>query len=213
MIPYTKYGVTMLIRENDPDDPKSLDEVMTYDWGDEPIRTFIDIGAHIGAATCLVKSRWPDALCVAVEPDQANYDVLRANCKAVNAVALCGFVGDGPGYLVSHPDHSTCHKVESSGPHEQFIGIGIHLSNLTNIVRNTEVDVVKLDCEGCELDFFAHTPKVLLNGVKRFVGEFHAGHTAFYATIGNLLIDLGYDVQAEADPLRHATFAAVRKDI
>lgn len=213
MIPYTKYGVTMLIRENDPDDPKSLDEVMTYDWGDEPIRTFIDIGAHIGAATCLVKSRWPDALCVAVEPDQSNYDVLRANCKAVNAVALCGFVGDGPGYLVSHPDHSTCHKVESAGDPDRFVGVGLRLDHLMNIVKSTGVDICKLDCEGCELDFFAYTPKVVLNGVKRYVGEFHNGYTEFWSTIGDFLRELGYEVRAEIDPLAHATFVAIRKDV
>lgn len=52
------------------------------------IRLIVDCGAHVGLASLYFANRFPAARIIAVEPDTANLDLLRQNCRAYEQIEV-----------------------------------------------------------------------------------------------------------------------------
>lgn len=216
---FKQHGITLHVRNSTYDDDRGvLNEILTYDWGIDPIRTFVDVGSHIGAATVYVKTLWPDAEVVAIEPDADNYEVLVQNTQNLSGVtvlrARVGYA-DQPVYLLQHSSHSTCHSIvraEDVRSDENYSAAPDAVSLVqVMVLRGWDfVDVLKIDCERCEVPFFAETPDNVLRRVRRFVGEHHSTPQIFMDSIGAHLKRIGYRVSVESDPNRHSVFLAER---
>lgn len=222
--PFTYENQTLLVRKGlgMQDDKSTLAEVRTYDIGPDPVRTCIDVGANIGSFVTWIKELWPAAQIVAVEPEASSFNVLLRN------------IGDLPGVwpgfgavlyntegkvLYVNPNNSGCHRVLA--PEEVTPSLSISTAPLSGTITLEQIfdnqkweslSLLKLDCEGSEVDIITNCSDHLLKSIRRIVGEFHAGPDNFRTGIGQRLIDLGFDVTWQADPKAHATFTAINKN-
>lgn len=215
---YTRDGITLWTREGDADDRGVIGEVQTYVLPDYPVKTIVDGGAHIGAATAYFKQRWPDAQVIAVEPDLDNYNVLVMNVLpgSIALRARLAYTDDAVVEAI-HPDHTTCHRIVPRGsvlPEGYRVATAASSITLAQILHNYRwptLDLLKLDIEGGEVDVIVHEQDDVLKRIRFIVGEFHDGYDNFMTGIGARLQTLGFEVTGTTDPLAHATFNAVNK--
>lgn len=221
---YTYNDVTQWVRNSVYDDDRiSMGEVRTYDLGSEPIETAVDIGAHIGSFVRYLKHLYPQVAMLAYEPEAGNFEVLAANCAtltdAVPIHAPVGYYGGQSMSVVIHPSHSTCHYLvptaQFSKEVKQLCPAPVSLEQVLDEFElhfhTREVDLLKIDAEGAELDIFEHCTDESILAFRRICGEFHNGYEKFVSTIGLRLADLKYDVWGEQDIHAHSTFVAVKR--
>jgi FkbM family methyltransferase len=133
-------------------------------------KTVIDIGAHIGVFTVTIgkyiETTHKKGLILAVEPMSINYIPLLANIsinKLHNVIPIKAAVA---------PTEGTA-TLSWIGVKEQVKTITMsHLLNLANSMRRKEIDVVKLDIEGAELEILRESADWLKH-VKAVVMELH----------------------------------------
>lgn len=159
------------LRLNSSDVPTCRQVFAKDEYGFEatqPPRTIVDAGANIGLASILFANRYPDARIVAIEPEAANFALLRANVAPYPAIvpvqaALWCTAGEidllDPGlghwgYMIDAPETPAhgparvCHRVRAltvDGVIDEY-GLG-------------RVDLLKVDIEGAEREVFADTSR------------------------------------------------------
>jgi len=150
--------------------PFSTDPLMAYDvlWKSEygfdyPInpRTIIDAGANIGCATRYFLDRYDTAKIVAIEPDQANFNILRANCKSSNNVVLIN-KALWPSQVdlqldYSHNAECAVRTTNSKSPADPLNRV-VFCETITpfQLVEDYgHIDILKLDIEGAEAALFS----------------------------------------------------------
>ncbi|MGE5192439.1 MAG: FkbM family methyltransferase [Deltaproteobacteria bacterium] len=143
----------------------------------------IDIGGHIGSAAVLIKSLWPDARIIAIEPDHGICRLLRWNTLAwpdIKCVAgavtgahaghvpfrpyllVCGWGNTGTGKLDPECDEATI-PVPAWTLEELLIRFDF-----------PRVDLLKLDCEASEAAILEEARRTgLLKKVRWIRGEWH----------------------------------------
>lgn len=220
--PYTYENQTLMVRKGIGfgDDKTTLGEVRSYDIAPDPVRTCIDVGANVGAFTVWLESLWPAVQIVAEEPELSSYMCLHENTRdlpnvyAGNSAVL---YSHDPVVLYVNPNNSGCHQVLIGRDFNHELSTvpldeTITLEQIMKDFSWTTLDLLKLDCEGSEVDILMNCTEEFLHSVKRIVGEFHAGPDNFRTGIGQRLIDLGFDVVWQTDPKAHATFVAINKN-
>lgn len=215
---HTYDNLTLLVRKGpyEHDDRYVLGEVRSYDLGPDEVRTAIDVGGHIGAFTAWLKQLNPDAQIVAVEPERSNLHVLKINVDFPGVTVFDGIVryDDAPAMLAVNPINSGCHTMVNADkmyPGQSAIPVE-NRTTLEEIMAThhwTKLDLLKLDCEGAEVDILTRCSDELLRNTRRIVGEFHAGYDHFWNGLRLRLESLGFTVTAETNPAAHATFLAI----
>jgi len=115
------------------------------------VKTFIDIGAHIGSFTVKLKKKYPDAKGKIYEPMQENYKLLKFNIKNIDGVESYNTTVSGdrlPGKLKRKHDFNTGENLFDYTSDCEYPNTHI------NDIVTDEVDVLKLDCEGGENSIF-----------------------------------------------------------
>lgn len=137
-------------------------ESYAFEGVQEP-RWVIDAGANVGYATRWLAMRYPGATVIALEPDSANTELLRANTAGLRNVvilqaALCAYdgrmqlldPGDGPwSYRVQSPS-----RPWSAGDVRGEVA-GVSLAAVVERYGIDRIGLLKVDVEGGELDLFA----------------------------------------------------------
>lgn len=139
-------------------------------------KVIVDAGANIGLASVWFANRYPNARILALEPDPENHRLLCANVAAhpnVTPLLMALSDRDGPvvlrdpglgpdAYRIDHPPTRPGHPaptgdvgtpvgtVDTAGTVE-----GLSLVSLLDRFGVAEVDVLKLDIEGSEVEVFA----------------------------------------------------------
>jgi FkbM family methyltransferase len=165
------------------------------DW--ERVRTIVDVGANVGAATIWFARRCRNAAIVAVEPARESVAGLTANLRTnrlqdrvrVVPAALSGRTGSV--YLSQNGSSVYAQTHATSSPRAERVD-ALSLADLFDRCGLEEVDVLKLDCEGAEFDALLASHEGLLRRVGAIVGEYHGA---------------GRDVSSLAARLEHAGFA------
>jgi FkbM family methyltransferase len=215
LIPYSCDDLSLLIRDGQTAAAEKdiIKEVQTaYAW-DFPIETAIDIGAHIGAWSVYAKQMNPGAWIAAVEVDPANYDILGQNTKGLRDVmrfnARAGYEeGD---YVVGrhlrNSGSTSVHRVEDPQrlhlPDREWLLSPplITIEDIMNLCGMIEfVDVLKLDCEGCEVDILNNISEEALSRVRRIVGEIHTTPETFSVATQGRLFRSGFITDFRAHP-------------
>jgi FkbM family methyltransferase len=143
------------------------------------VETAIDVGAHIGVWTRNLKRLFPRAEVLCVEPHPGNFRLLRRNVYGLRAVMpICTAVQySAPFYrLHTHQVNSGGHTTEPLRADEQGNGEAETLESLIDWWGWGRCDLLKLDCEGAEVDIIQNADLTLF---KQIVGEYHAGVMAF----------------------------------
>lgn len=153
-----------------------------------PAKTMLDIGAHIGCAVTAFRRRYRGIKVVCVEPDPENVQVLRENAgwytgvqifqgavsyskepvylhscvKPGGVSTVAGFTGNKDA-LRGRGDAGYFHTLPTPVEHRT-------VEEILDSVGWDRVDILKMDCEGAELDILRG---VDLKRVGVIVGEWH----------------------------------------
>lgn len=141
----------------------------------------VDAGANIGLASIYFANRFPSARIIAIEPEQGNYELLRANlapypqvtalqaalwhrneeiCLVDPGLGNWGFTieGGGDGRTGSHPIR---HRVKA-----------VTMDWILNAFELDRIDILKIDIEGAEKEVFADT-SAWIDRVDAIIIELH----------------------------------------
>jgi FkbM family methyltransferase len=188
-------------------------EVPGLAW--QSVKTVIDVGANVGAATLWFASRAAVAQVVAVEPSAAVLQSLRENVRANRLAARVTIfpVALGPsrgtGYLQATGMSTTATVRADPGGGSSAVPI-LSLGDLIEEAKIGEVDVLKLDCEGAEFEILRSTEPSVLRSVRAIVGEFHASHGQ-RRDLEHALIRSGFDCRFQGRE-DFGLFSAVRRE-
>lgn len=146
------------------------------------LKTVVDIGAHIGAFTALVKGTAPACRVVAVEMMHDNYTLLSANVaplEGVTAVYAQMWYGRDDLHAYRNVGNYGACGLLSTDIHQQDIetcevsDVRLTLEELCDLYDIGSADVLKLDCEGSEWNILEHAKPETLRRFKHIVGEWH----------------------------------------
>ena len=171
-------------------------EIPGLDWAS--LRAVIDIGAHVGAFTVWASVRAPRARFVVVEPNPAVQPHLLANIAGNGLVGRSRVVlaAVGPqecvGGLVDG-DQSLGTRVTARWAGGPRIAVTT-LDALLTSAGVTEVDLLKLDCEGAEYDVLLGAPASVLQRVRRIACEYHPAPGGTVDDLERRLRSLGFRV-------------------
>ena len=141
----------------------------------------IDIGAHAGFFTVQAATNWPHAHIIAIEPAPNNYNILERNVKTNNLhnVTLIQAA------LTSDRSETVEFQLSSQAESHALVGQGV-TKNKSDVIQvptisfeqifennNMIVDLLKIDCEGCEYDLIEYAIDRLKTNVRTIIMEYH----------------------------------------
>jgi FkbM family methyltransferase len=142
-----------------------------------PPRTIIDGGANVGYATMALKERWPESSIIAVEPDAANFAILKRNCSSLSEIKLVQKGIWGASCRLRVRPGST--KEAWALQFEPVFGescegiLAESIPTLLAQIPGGHCDLLKLDIEGAEISIFQQTDLCWINNVSVILLETH----------------------------------------
>jgi FkbM family methyltransferase len=149
-----------------------------YDFAVDDPAAIIDAGANIGLASIWFASKFPDALVIAVEPEQSNYDLLARNVAPFpNITPVHAAVWCHPGTLaVDDPNDEgpwtfQTRELADSPSSVQRVRC-LTIAELISDFNLKWVDLLKIDIEGAEKEVFS-SPDEWIGSVGAIAIELH----------------------------------------
>lgn len=147
-----------------------------------PDSIILDIGAHLGTFTVLAAKMCPNGKIYAFEPNPENFTILTKNIKLnnlKNVEPIKKAVGDKTGKRIFfiNPADSDRHTIVKNCTvnEKEFIRIeSISLSDFINEKKLDRIDLLKVDCEGCEYELFNKENIETLKYIKQIIMEVHS---------------------------------------
>ena len=149
-------------------------------------RTILDIGSNIGASIIYFHHRFPDAKIFGFEPHPDTFRILKQNVADLPGVTVFKYgLGASQQRLAVRADKVNYGAFNTRGRFKDrgapAAPVECEVRRLDEVLRElgiTQVDLLKIDCEGAEGDVFSTLPDEILNQCQWIVGEFH-DHTGF----------------------------------
>jgi FkbM family methyltransferase len=144
----------------------------------------VDLGAHIGGFSILAASAWPSARIIACEADPENFALLKRNLaglrnvESIQAAVVAENVSEIEfNMVVDKAAHNSgggsCVRDEPGTVKRRVPALSVE--KLWNQRSLGVCNLLKLDCEGCEVQILRALAKArLLKGIQLIVGEWHA---------------------------------------
>lgn len=160
--------------------------------------TVIDIGANIGDSSIYFALNGAKKV-LAIEPQIKSYSSLVKNIELNRQMGVVRAIHAGVGQI------ETFAKAEFGDPqptggkslmfteHGNIIKIYSLQSLVDTFLSDTENNIMKIDCEGCEYNFLMGQVADNLNRFKQIVIEYHYG----YEKLLNKLKNLGFKIRIE----------------
>jgi FkbM family methyltransferase len=140
------------------------------------VKTIVDLGSNIGLSVLHFKSRYPQALIIAVEPEASNFQLLQKNVKGQSNVYCFNNAiwhsnkdlsiydsGLGEyGYRVVDGNNKPVGTTEA-----------ITINDIIEKFQLTTIDILKIDIEGAEKELFTYNYENWLPKVRCIVIELH----------------------------------------
>ncbi len=168
----------------------------------------VDIGAHIGAFA-VTAARRLGATVVALEPDEQNYSLLIDNASLCSRIVVVSgaLVYQTGGLELRHDPVNTGHHIVDvvEGAGDPYL-MRRTLADVMEWVGWDGIDLLKLDCEGCEVDVFERAD---LSPVRAIVGEYHMTANEFADIAARRLGDFVIQTRPLIDT--QGVFLAVRR--
>jgi len=174
-------------------DIQSIREVWMQDGYRLPfaatVRVVVDLGANIGLTSMWLTRHHAVDTCVAVEPSPENAALARENLAGNSTTVIEAAVGprDGTVFFAESRESNLGRVAENGQP--------VSAISMTTLLRNlplgADVDVLKVDIEGAELELFSeHTE--WLSSVKNIIIEIHPDRIDSQSVISSI-VDAGFD--------------------
>ena len=162
----------------------------------------IDCGANIGIASVYFKYIYPNAEIHAFEPDPATFNLLKYNCNLLNIRSYNSAISNILGgqiefFLVKNSPGSLRMSTKSSRRDGEKIMV--NAISLSEFIANKEIDFLKMDIEGAELEVFMELFKTnKIKQIKEMVIEYHhkiSGESSNLAKFLSILEQSGFEYQ------------------
>lgn len=170
-------AVVVLSGKEYPPELTGLNELLKSDITNPVV---LDCGGHIGSFSMYIKSHWPKAKILALEPVPDNLELFKANIARNNfsdvTVIPFALYGEfGTFYIDLAGKQFDAVNITSDKPsHNEFITI--EAKTLDQVISENNlptIDLMKLDIEGAEYYLFEHSTVALSKHVRRIIMEFH----------------------------------------
>jgi FkbM family methyltransferase len=177
------------------------------------LRTIVDVGANVGAATLWFADRAPQATIFAVEPAAMAAESLTRNVRTnqlearvrVVSAALAGRTGT---VYLQQSGSSVFARTSATASATSEPVPAICLADLLDRFELPEVDLLKLDCEGAEFEVLLSCDEDVLRRIRFMVGEYHASGREL-VTLTRRLEDAGFAIGVSGSSTL-GLFSAVR---
>jgi len=140
------------------------------------LHTVLDLGANIGLTVRYWKAHWPEARVVAVEPDPANYAMLRRNTEGMTGVDIVqAAVWHTTGRLSLLSEGVPSSSVRTTDGTSQGAALvdAVTVPVLMERFGLERISLLKIDIEGAELPLFSKAPTGWLERVDAVAIELH----------------------------------------
>jgi len=139
--------------------------------------TVVDIGAHIGLFSVFAARKLHARRIISVEPDPANFELLSKNISANHvegATLLNVAIADESGErrIYNNPSNSGGHSFYARGASSRP-AIAVSLTELFKSSGVSECSLLKMDCEGAEMEILENAPDELLTTISAISLEYH----------------------------------------
>ncbi|HLP12586.1 MAG TPA: FkbM family methyltransferase [Flavobacteriales bacterium] len=170
---------SMAIRKNSTDvltfEKIFVFEEYGFDIKKDP-RLIIDCGANIGMSTIYFAKKFKHATIVAIEPEQSNFELLKKNTstyKNIQCIQKGIWHKDCSLKIINDHDygHWGFRVVESST--EQGDIEATSIQNILSKYPDMEIDLLKIDIEGAELEIFSNNYETWLPRTNVIMIELH----------------------------------------
>lgn len=149
-------------------------------------KIILDIGSNIGASIIYFNREFPAAKILGFEPHPGTFRILEQNVASLSGVKVFNYgLGAIDQRIAVQADQVNFGAFNTSGRFKDrghpASPVECEVRRLDDVLRElgiTQVDLIKIDCEGAEADVFATLPDEILNRCQWIVGEFH-DHTGF----------------------------------
>jgi FkbM family methyltransferase len=175
-------GSSVALRLKSSDVATYLEAFVDADYDFEchrPPKTILDAGAHIGLVSVLFANRWPDAQIIALEPEPANFALLKKNTARYKMIipvqaalssdnGLVSLVDPGlgsAGFRIQNTESNAAKGASHSIP-------GVTVDRLMEAHGIDQVDILKMDIEGAEKDVLDASSK-WMSSVALLIVELH----------------------------------------
>jgi FkbM family methyltransferase len=144
-----------------------IDAELDFEVRNQPSR-IVDAGANIGLASVYFASRFPNARIVALEVEQANFELLKRNTEHYpNITCLQKALWSGQKQLsiVNPTDEPWAFRVsEAVSGIETLSVMSLGVSDMMQEFDHQQIDLLKIDIEGAEKEIFQ-------NGMDHWIGR------------------------------------------
>jgi FkbM family methyltransferase len=172
---------------------------------------FFDIGANVGLSSVLLTMTWPEIKIYAFEPLQNNYDLLVENTALSKKIiplnlAISKKTGEG-GFAVPIDGNIGQGFLNPDGTFR------VPCVSIEDFCRNehiTSLDLVKIDCEGCEYEVLFGLNQNILKNIKVIIGELHGDRAFELLYYLSQWFDIGVIKQSQ---MPYLTFTAANKKL
>jgi FkbM family methyltransferase len=154
-----------------------------------PPKTVIDVGCNIGLFSLFAARIFPEAIIHAYEPNGRVYSVARENLKPLATEVYQEAVSSRDGFVrVQDEVNSRLAQTEACDSGE------IRSVSLARAIGRIggQVDLLKLDCEGCEWEIFKELSP--FKNVSNIRMEYHLGSSRSLADLSSVLTGAGFSI-------------------
>jgi len=185
-IPAQLIGAPFLLR-NGTSDVEAFYKIFAWkeyqlpqDFLPNPVRSIVDLGSNIGLSIFYFASRFPEAQIIGLEPDQANYKLLQANTKSINRLSLIngGIWNRRCSLVIENPnDRPDSYRLCECSPETPGSLSAFSIPDLLADHHLREIDILKVDIEGAEVQLFSEGYEAWLPKVHTLIIELHGEKT------------------------------------
>jgi FkbM family methyltransferase len=144
-------------------------------------RIILDIGSNIGTSILFFHEKFPTARIYGFEPNPDTFRILQRNVGAIPSVKIFNWaLGAIDQKIALAFDGVDFSRFGAKDATESPIGTittteceAKHAGEVMKALALTEVDLIKIDCEGAEYDVLSALPEEMLRQCKWIVGEMH----------------------------------------
>jgi FkbM family methyltransferase len=128
-----------------------------------PGKIFVDVGAHIGSVVASVLQRDPSVRIVAIEPIPERAASLRRRFPAIEVHQCAAGEADREATFFINTKESGYSSLlrPGQGGEKEILEIKTTIRRLDDLLPGEEVDTIKIDVEGAELDVLRGAPRLL----------------------------------------------------
>ncbi len=139
-------------------------------------QSIVDIGANVGYASILFSNLWPSAKIVAVEPENENFDLLVKNTQKYSNITCMNTAlwSRKCNLKISNPNAAAfSFQFTEANTNDSPTIISITIDELKKFFLSKHIDLLKIDIEGGEYEFFKNTESSWDEGISMIAVELH----------------------------------------